>query len=243
MSEPPTQFLFPGLGTLKSRDAMFFVKATDKHMRGHNGYGFELGKIYHHLGQVRCCHEGFHCCDTLGDIDKVSLYDNDGHTRYFIVKAWGEYETVGAAAAKERKHAFECICFMTELKYNTLEDVQQARAAITATFRGAQRETNLKDFDELQAQFPSILKKRVKHLRTKSVVLEDVNHCTVPRNAIVKQSRACRRLCVSHFVSTNTSYPHRNKDAKYDIYHHNHEPVMGIRGYKAASNYFNTKCM
>lgn len=238
MSEPPAPFLSPGVGTLKSKDAMFFVKATSKNMRGHGAYKFELGKIYHHPGQVRCCHEGFHCCDMLGDIGKVSMYDNDGHTRYFIVKAWGEYETVGTGSGDERKHAFECICFMTELKYKTLEDVQQARTAITATFKGAQRETNLKDFDELQAQFPSILKKRVKRLRTKSVVMEDVNHCDIPRNAIVKPSGACRRLCVSHFVSTNTSY-HRNKYAKYDIYHHDHEPAMGIRGYKAAWNYFN----
>jgi len=229
--------LLPGTGELSLKNAMYFVKATDKHMRGHGDFMFDLGKIYCHPGQVKCCHEGFHCCDTLGNITRTSLYDNDGHNRYFIVRAWGEYEATDTGF--ERKYAFECMCLLTELHYTTLEEIQQSRAAIAAAFQGEQQKKNLDDFDDLQAQFPSVLKKRVKKLRTKTVVLEDANRCAIRKTAQMKPRRYTYRSCPWIFSQDIHKYHFTGSetDGKFDIYHCDHEPAMGIRGLKAARDY------
>jgi len=207
---------------------MFCVKATDKKMRGHNGFQFELGKVYHHTGSVVCCAHGFHCCDTLSVISRVCQdYGENGRTRYFIVKAWGR--TDSSCSRFREKRAFEFMQLVSELKYKTLEEVKKSRAAITATFQGDQRARNLSDFDDIQAQFPSVLKKSVKKMRTRTVVFENVNRETIRKTAIAKiqLSRLCRYYNCPGILNKSqwkTMTPRR----KFDIYHCDRVPATGL---------------
>lgn len=145
--------MHPTSGLIQPENAQFFVKGTDEHMRGFDQFQFELNKTYHHDSDVVvCCTAGFHCCDQLKHISATSPHAQDGHSRYFIVKAWGHYQV----KMTPRKYAFQHMEFVTELKYKTLHDVTQALADIRALFwyNTRKRQANLKQFLELQAQFP-----------------------------------------------------------------------------------------
>jgi len=214
---------------LSPEDAMHFVKATDKKMCGHNGFKFTLGQVYQHHGPVKCCDYGFHCCDTLGTIDRVCTYEQNGHTRYFIVKAWGHHDS-STTHAGGYKRAFEYMQLVTELKYKTLEEVLQSRAAIAAAFQGSMRDKNLADFDNLQAQFPSILKRHVKKLRTKTVVLADVNRAAIRKKGIAKNWRGS--YCECPWILDKSqwkTYSGPCAKNKFDIYHCDREPAMAMR--------------
>jgi hypothetical protein len=219
------------MSVVQRENAGVFIKATDELMRGHNGFQFELDKVYTHPDMVHVCHLGFHCCPELDHIDLVSPYPKNGHTRYFVVRAWGTQDSMETRFRGEDliKHAFSCMEFVKELKYKTLGDVQQAVADIKEMFHDEPvlRDANLRQFLKLQLKFPSILKKRVKKLRGRSIVLEDING--------VSLAPTCFQTCYlpgSPFLEqpwTWVSDPWITKmEAGWDIYHADHEPRLGL---------------
>lgn len=224
--------------TINPENAMIMFKATDENMRGHNGFQFELGKTYKHKYCVECCVSGFHCCRLLGNIRHASAYAEDGHNRFFIVKAWGRYDTPYDLSNK--KYAFECIEFLKELKYKTLEEVKQSvNDIIEMTHDNTIGcPTNLDSFDKLQGRFPSVLKKRVRVLRNKTIVLENnLNRETIPVVFAMENKKTVgyRRISCENdfpnFLNANCS-----KNTSFDIYSCEHEPMMGLSHDEAKKN-------
>jgi hypothetical protein len=210
-------------------DAMCFLKATDLDMRGNAGtFQFEIGKVYTHPNTVVVCRSGFHCCTELDHIAQMSGYRPNGNSRYFIVRAWGQHDAESQVA---KKHAFEHMEFVTELKYKTLEDVEQAMASIRDAFQDKPdlRDANLQQFQKMQQQFPSILKKRTKCLRNRRLVLEDVNN---PRQTkpIVKSYHSCYPREMVWYVGTyHDQLMHSwGTHVLVDVFHHDHEPQIGL---------------
>jgi hypothetical protein len=213
-----------------------YVKATNEHMCGYNAFQYEFGRVYRHVGLVLCCHAGFHCCDELRHISEASDYHMDGCTRYFIVRAWGNHSYCsmgGSMSGEERhKHAFEYMELVTELKYKTLEQVEQAMADIKYMFRDqTKRDANVAQFLYLQANLPSSLKKRVKTMRSRTVVLKNVN--LGPEMVIVITHRpGAAKSCRTMRSGDPTAWEYIGKPlqecARVDVYHHEHEPVLGL---------------
>lgn len=207
-----------------------YVKAINEHMCGHNAFQFELGRVYRHVGPVLCCHSGFHCCEELRHISESSDYRMDGCTRYFIVKAWGNHGSQ-LLGDEKYKHAFEYMEFVTELKCKTLEQVEQATADIRRLFRDPEkREANVVQFLYMQALLPSILKKRIKTLRNRTVVLKDVN--TVQKTVILITPRPGATKTYRTVQCNPTDWQYFGKPMrsclKVDVYHHEHEPALGL---------------
>lgn len=236
-------------GFVHPQHGMLFVKATDEHMRGFGDFQFELGRTYKHTNAlVRCCGAGFHCCDTLEQIAAccAGTYSPDGHNRYFIVKAWGYYDV--DTDANYTKYAFQCMQFIGELQYKTLAQVKQSMADINVTFHGPKRRLNLRQFDELQARFPSCLKLRVlgtpeadwgKSLAPSSAasraVLEDLNRCdlAILMNYCGHGYVPClpSDLDVPDGEHQTLALPAAESDTEcrmYDVYHWAHEPALGL---------------
>lgn len=203
---------------------MFFVKATDEKMRGHGKFQFELNKVYKHDSDlIHCCKSGFHCCDALDHIRMSSPYCPDGHTRYFIVKAWGHSDVqIGQnGATSYRKYAFQYMQFIKELKYKTLADVNQSIVHIYELFRGRKRDNNLQQFDQFQAQFPSILKKGI----------SDVGY-----GKTAPSLSKCRTYAETYAGGPHEPYLWTLGEVhlielfkkKFDVYHMDSEPALGL---------------
>jgi len=71
-------------------------KGFDKEMKC-RGYQFEIGKTYHHDGEVKACISGFHSCENPLDVlNYYSLISDDGQLNKFaIIKASGSISRHG----------------------------------------------------------------------------------------------------------------------------------------------------
>ena len=61
-------------------------KGTDKDMKCHGGFRYELGKKYEDNGAIRCGGSGFHSCKTPLDVFR---YFAPNKSRYFVCEAGG----------------------------------------------------------------------------------------------------------------------------------------------------------
>ncbi len=61
-------------------------KGTDKDMKCHGGFRYELGKKYEDNGAIRCGWSGFHSCKTPLDVFR---YFAPNKSRYFVCEAGG----------------------------------------------------------------------------------------------------------------------------------------------------------
>ena len=61
-------------------------KGTDKDMKCHGGFQYELGKMYTDDGAIRCGGSGFHSCKTPLDVFR---YFAPNKSRYFVCEAGG----------------------------------------------------------------------------------------------------------------------------------------------------------
>lgn len=221
-----------------------FVKATDEHMQAFNGFQFEFHKTFQHPQQwVFYGQSGFHCCEQLSHVNLLSPHLLNGHTRYFIVRAWGAHDH-----KEERLRGkdivmltFQCMEFVAELKYGTLLDVHQAMHDIRRLFhdRPSLCEANLRQFQKMQHRFPSILKKHVKVLRGRTIVLENLNPapseptCFVLCNESVNFYMDRPWTWVLDPNTTNRSCRH------VDVYHADHAPRLGISVEEAKTHVHN----
>lgn len=60
-------------------------KGLDKNMQGRNNFQYEVGKSYHHDGEVSLCDSGFHLCLKLDDV--FNFYPIGNGNRFFKVRA------------------------------------------------------------------------------------------------------------------------------------------------------------
>lgn len=60
-------------------------KGLDKNMQGRNNFQYEVGKSYHHDGEVSLCDSGFHLCLKLDDV--FNFYHIGNGNRFFKVRA------------------------------------------------------------------------------------------------------------------------------------------------------------
>jgi hypothetical protein len=118
-----------------------------------------------------------------------------------------------------RKYAFQHMEFVKELKYKTMEDVTQSLADIRALFwfNTRKRQANLKQFLELQAQFPKqavhppvLLKRRTSNHETRITLV------CMPDYTGSLWEPCCPTL------STFPIY------TKFDIYHPGRKPALGL---------------
>ena len=66
---------------------MITYKGTDKDMKCHGGFQYEIGKEYKEDGVISCCEKGFHSCECPMDVENY-FPPIDG-TRYFCCEADG----------------------------------------------------------------------------------------------------------------------------------------------------------
>lgn len=223
--EMPRSFVAP-------EEADTFVKATDENMRGHGGFQFEFNKMYTHDSELNCGFAGFHCCDELNHIALVTPYVRDGHTRFFIVKAWGacdaDEELIGTIYAK--KYAFEHMEFLCELKYMTTDEVAQSVTAMQQLLRRDKRFVNLSQFFRLQSLYPSRLKQGLSE-----TVTNDLLPVSGPNTAgpVVVFTLPGIRERVYVDMSARTCRPFDwvldgNDNVSADVYDAQHEPCMNV---------------
>jgi hypothetical protein len=213
-------------------NAGMFVKATDENMCGHGGFRFEFNKVFTHDSELNCGFAGFHCCDELNHIALVTPYVRDGHTRFFIVKAWGECdadeELIGTICAK--KYAFEHMEFLCELKYMTTDEVAQSVASMQQLLCRDKRFVNLSQFFRLQSLYPSRLKQDLSE-----TVTNDLLPVSGPNTAgpIVVFTMPEIRDRVYVDMSSHTRRPFNwvqdgNVNVSADVYDAQHEPRIGL---------------
>ena len=73
-------------------------KGTDKDMRCHGGYQYEIGKLNKSDGAIRCGNKGFHSCEAPMDVLRYFPL-RDGN-RYFVAEAGGTIDRTGAGDSK-----------------------------------------------------------------------------------------------------------------------------------------------
>ena len=66
-------------------EKMTAYKAFDKNLRCKD-FQYEIGKTYHHTGEIKICKSGFHSC--LNPIDVFNYY-HPAYSRYCEVEIWG----------------------------------------------------------------------------------------------------------------------------------------------------------
>lgn len=77
---------------------MKVYKGTDKDMRGHGGFQYELGKTVEDDGAIRCGNKGFHSC--TAPLDVLKYFPNINSNRYFEADADGEIDGTGSNDGK-----------------------------------------------------------------------------------------------------------------------------------------------
>ncbi len=67
---------------------MITYKGTDKNMRCHGGFQYEVGKEYVCDGAIRCGSKGFHSC--VAPLDVLKYYHPKDGSRFFVCEADGK---------------------------------------------------------------------------------------------------------------------------------------------------------
>lgn len=98
------------------------------------GFQYEVGKEYKLDGEVVVCKSGFHACEK--PIDVFSYYGLSSHTRYAIVKLWGDV----SYSSSKNKLCASCIKIVKELSLKEM---------ITLAIRMSEKDSSLtNEYDE-----------------------------------------------------------------------------------------------
>lgn len=80
------------------KEVLEVYKGTDKDMKCHGGYQYEIGRMETDTGAVRCGDKGFHSCEAPFDVLRYfPLCDGN---RYFVAEAGGTVDRTGAKDSK-----------------------------------------------------------------------------------------------------------------------------------------------
>ena len=109
-SEEATTSAEPSVEVAEPQENWIWVegyKGTDKDMKAHGNFQYELGKQYDYEGEIKICNQGFHFCRDLKDV--FSYYDVKNGHRFFKVKALvkeSDYEKYGAYIRSSDPYGF-----------------------------------------------------------------------------------------------------------------------------------------
>ncbi|MBR0031411.1 MAG: hypothetical protein IJP61_03905, partial [Treponema sp.] len=85
-------------------------KGFDKDLKCRN-FQFEVGKEYSESGDIKCCRNGFHCCENPFDVfNFYPIIDNDGNFNRFC-----KVEGSGKADKEDKKTAFSKLKVKAEI--------------------------------------------------------------------------------------------------------------------------------
>lgn len=79
-------------------DVIKCYKGTDKDMRCHGGFQYELKKTVESAGAIRCGNLGFHACEA--PLDVLRCFKLNRGNRYFVAEAGGKVDRTGANDSK-----------------------------------------------------------------------------------------------------------------------------------------------
>ena len=79
-------------------EKILVYKGTDKDMRCHGGFQYELGKTVTDDDAIRCCDHGFHSCEV--PLNVLEYFPLQNGNRYFSGEAGGNVDRTGARDSK-----------------------------------------------------------------------------------------------------------------------------------------------
>ena len=89
---------------------MIEYKGFDKDLKC-SGFQYEVGKEYTQEGEIKCCSNGFHCCENPFEVlDYYPIIDNDGNVNRFC-----EVEGSGSKDSVENKNCYEKLHIKAEI--------------------------------------------------------------------------------------------------------------------------------
>ena len=115
-------------------------KGFDKNLRCKD-FQYEVGKTYHHTGEIKMCNSGFHSC--LNPLDALNYYTPISESRYCEVEIWGAIDK----STDDSKVVSEYIFIKRELTLKELIEVYIKKNIIT-TNKSFAKNTSNEDYSQ-----------------------------------------------------------------------------------------------